>query len=403
MQQILKGKKILLGITGSIAVYKVVDWVRDLRRAGAEVSVIMTEAATRFVAPLTFAALSGKAVHTNMFADHGAETIPHISLARDHDLILVAPATAATISRLANGLADDLLATVALAARVPILVCPAMNTQMYGHPATQSNLDRLRGYGYQVIAPGCGSLACGDEGPGRLPEWENVFEEVVGALTLKDLEGRTVLITAGPTREHLDPVRFLSNRSTGKMGYALARTARRRGARVILVSGPASLAPPCGVEVVMVGSAREMREAVFSHIDGVDVVVKSAAVSDFRPTKVGAHKIKKSDSGKNLELVRNPDILKELGDRKEGSRPFLVGFAAESRALLSEGRRKLADKNLDLMVVNDITAKDAGFGVDTNRVILINRAGSTAKLPLLSKEALSNRIWDRVIEGLGLA
>ncbi|MCF6289414.1 MAG: bifunctional phosphopantothenoylcysteine decarboxylase/phosphopantothenate--cysteine ligase CoaBC [Desulfobacterales bacterium] len=399
MTDILSGKRILLGVTGSIAAYKTVDWLRELRRAGAEVTVVMTGSATRFVAPLTFAALSGNPVHTDMFARRAAETIPHISLARDHDLILIAPATARTVARLAHGLAEDLLATVALAARVPLLVCPAMNCRMYTHPATQANLERLRGYGYTVLDPGAGAMACGDEGPGRLPEWDLVQEAIRAAFSPQDLAGHTVLVTAGPTREHLDPVRFLSNRSTGKMGYALARTARYRGAGVILVSGPTGLPPPPGIEMIRVDTALEMRDAVLAAVDRAAVVVKSAAVSDFRPAHMAAHKIKKDDAGNTLELVRNPDILAELGERRGDKKmPLLVGFAAESRDLLAEGRRKLKAKKLDLIVVNDITDPDAGFGTETNRVLLIDRTGGEEESPLLSKGEIASRIWDRVVD-----
>ncbi|OGQ96366.1 MAG: phosphopantothenoylcysteine decarboxylase [Deltaproteobacteria bacterium RIFOXYD12_FULL_57_12] len=398
----LAGRRILCGVTGSIAAYKVGDWVRDLRRDGAEVTVVMTGAATRFVAPLTFAALSGRRVYTGMFDPEDAEKIPHISLAREHDLILVAPATANTIARLANGLGDDLLATVILASRAKVLVCPAMNSQMFSHPATQANLARLREFGYQVLAPATGKLACGEEGPGRLPEWDAVREAVLAVFSPQDLAGQRLLVTAGPTREPLDPVRFLSNPSTGRMGYALARTARRRGAEVVLVSGPVDLAPPPGVELIRVNTAREMHEAVLAEYDQVSVVMKTAAVSDFRPRTAAVHKIKKTAADRSLTLVRNPDILQELGNRRQGAtRPVLVGFAAESRNLQAEGRRKIRDKQLDLIVVNDITAPDAGFATETNRVLILDRAGGEEALPLLAKEEVSDRIWDRVVVLLG--
>ncbi len=396
------GKKVLFGVSGGIAAYKAAGWVRELVKEGAEVTVVMTEAACRFVAPLTFAALSGRRVHTDMFDPAEAERIPHIALARGLDLMLVAPATANTIARLAHGLADDLLSTLALANRAPLLVFPAMNCDMYASRATAANLERLRALGYLVVEPDSGELACGDSGPGRLVEWQAAREAMLLPLNPQTLARRTVLVTAGPTWEPLDPVRHLSNRSTGKMGYALARTARRRGARVILVSGPTALAPPPGVELLRVETAAQMREAVLARVGEVDAVVKSAAVSDYRPLQRQEKKIKKSGAETELALALNPDILKELGQWRQGRRfPVLVGFAAESHAHLDEGRRKLREKQLDCMVVNDITASDAGFGVDTNRIVLLDREGGEERLPLLSKEEAAERIWDRVAALLG--
>lgn len=402
MTGILTGKKILLGVTGSIAAFKAVSWASELRRDGAVVTVVMTGAGTRFVAPLTFAAVSGNRVYTDMFDPGTPEDIPHISLARTADLVLVAPATASTIARLANGQADDLLSTIVLATRAPVVVCPAMNSNMFLHQATQANLVRLRGYGYLVVAPDSGILACGEEGPGRLPEWDTVREEIMTALSPADLQGRTVLVTAGPTREPLDPARFLSNPSTGKMGYLLARTARRRGARVLLVSGPSSLPLPPGVETIRVETAIEMHEAVMARCHEADVVVKSAAVADFRPAVCEEHKVKKEDAGLELQLVRTPDILKELATGRGSSHaPLLVGFAAESRDHLAAGRRKLAAKNIDLLVVNDIGGRQTGFGVDTNQVTLLDASGAAEELPLLSKEETADLIWDRVAVMLG--
>jgi phosphopantothenoylcysteine decarboxylase/phosphopantothenate--cysteine ligase len=395
---LFKNKTILLGVTGSIAAYKTADWVRALGREGASVRVVMTQAACRFVAPLTFAALSGNEVHTDMFAAAAAETIPHIRLARDSDLLLVAPASATTIARLANGLAEDLLSAIVLAARAPVLVCPAMNTAMFQHPATQANLERLAGYGYRIITPDNGLMACGEEGPGRLPEWDTVQEDLLTALSPEDLAGRTVLITAGPTHEPLDPVRYLSNRASGKMGYALARTARRRGAEVILVSGPSSLPPPPGVEVLRVRTAADMQQAVLDRLARASVVVKAAAVSDFRPAICADQKLKKSETAPTLPLAATEDILAGLGAmKKDRPSPLLVGFAAESQDHLAEGRRKLHAKNLDLIAVNDILAADAGFGVETNRLLLLDRTGHAEELPLLSKEEAADRLWDRVI------
>lgn len=390
------GKKILVGVTGSIAAFKVAGWVSTLSKAEAQVSVVMTEAACRFVTPLTFAALSGNPVAVDLFDPLRQERMEHIALGREADLVLVAPATAATIARLAQGLADDLLSATLLACRAPVFVCPAMNSRMYLHPATQDNIGRLKKFGYQVLAPGEGMMACKEEGTGRLPEWEDVAEYLLRALTPQDLLGQRVLVTAGPTREALDPARFLSNRSSGKMGYALARTAFRRGAQVDLVSGPVTLPRPPGVDVTAVTTAREMREAVLARADAASILVKAAAVADFRPAREAAEKTKKNAAELCLELVQNPDILHELGQRKREGQ-FLVGFAAETTDLEAEGRRKLAKKNLDLIAVNSIQSDLSGFAVDTNQVLLIDRQGERL-LPVASKEHVADMIWDRVLE-----
>jgi phosphopantothenoylcysteine decarboxylase/phosphopantothenate--cysteine ligase len=392
---LLTDKKILLGITGSIAAYKVADWVRALRREGCQVTVVMSESACRFISPLTMAALSGNPVHTGMFSAEAPETIPHINLAREHDLLVIAPASAQTIARLAHGLADNLLATIALASSGPILVCPAMNSVMFQHPATQANLAAIRSYGYQVLEPDCGTMACGEEGPGRLTDWENARQAILSVFAPKTLANEHVLITAGPTREAFDPVRFLSNPSTGKMGYALAATASQRGATVTLISGPTALAAPPGVRCIQVTSAVEMQAEVMHCLDAATIVVKAAAVSDYRPAEKEPHKVKKGQAALSLPLVANPDILKELGERKQKS-PLLVGFAAESRDHLKEGARKLKEKNLDLIVVNDIGGTETGFAADTNRVTLLDRNGAQEELPLLSKEETAHRIWDAV-------
>ena len=400
MKNILAGKKILFGITGSIAVYKSAEWVRELTKAGAEVTVVMTEAAERFVSSLTFAALSGRKVHTRMFADDAGENMTHISLARDCDLFVVAPATAGTIARLAHGFADDLLSTLILAAAgAKVLVFPAMNSNMYCHAATQDNLGKLREYGYEVIEPAQGKLACGDEGVGRLIAWETAREAILAALTKQDLQNRTIVITAGPTWEPVDPARHLGNRSSGKMGFSLARTASRRGARVILISGPTAMEPQVGVETLPVVSAREMHDSVMARYEGADIVVMAAAVSDYRPGKPLEQKMKKGAESLNLELVANPDILMTLGKKKgQAEKPLLVGFAAESSDHIEEGSRKLKKKNLDLIVINDITGTDTGFGADTNQVILIDRDYRRERLPLLSKDECADMIWDRIIK-----
>jgi phosphopantothenoylcysteine decarboxylase/phosphopantothenate--cysteine ligase len=358
----------------------------------------MTESACRFISPLTMAALSGNPVHTGKFAAEAPETIPHINLARDHDLLLIAPASAQTIARLAQGLADNLLATIALASSGPILICPAMNSVMFRHPATQANLAAISSYGYHVLEPDCGKMACDEEGPGRLTEWENARQAILSILAPQILAGEQVLVTAGPTREPLDPARYLSNPSTGKMGYALAATARQRGATVTLISGPTALPAPPGVRCIQVTSATEMQAQVLSCLKEATIVVKAAAVSDYRPAETLPHKVKKGEAPLSLELVANPDILKELGERKEKSAnfPLLIGFAAESRDHLKEGARKLREKNLDLIVINDIGATETGFAADTNRVTLLDRDGTQEDVPLLSKEETAHRIWDAV-------
>ena len=391
----MQGRKILFGVTGSIAAFKAAGWVHALAKEEAQVSVVMTRSATRFVSSLTFAALSGNQVYADMFAEGEGEAMAHITLPRTTDVVLVAPATAQTIARLAHGMADDLLSTAVLACTAPVLICPAMNSNMLAHPATQRNVDILKELGYLVVEPASGMLACGDEGAGRLPEWDGVREILLGLFAGDDLAGQKVLITAGPTREPLDPARYLSNRSSGKMGYALARTARRRGADVTLISGPVQLDPPPGVDIVQVSTAREMEEAVREHAVSASVIVKAAAVADFRPKKTSEQKIKKAGADPYLELTANPDILAGLGKKRKDNQ-ILVGFAAESNNHEAEGLRKLKDKNVDLIVVNDILGEKTGFDVDTNQVTLISHDG-VEQLALISKEETANRIWDRVV------
>ncbi len=391
---LLAGRRVLLGVCGGIAVYKVAGWVRELVRDGAEVTVVMTAAAQRFVGPLTFAALSGRRVECAMFEADSGRAMEHIRLAREAELVLVAPATANSLARFAHGLADDLLAAILLATRAPVLLCPSMNSDMFSHPATQDNLARLAAWGYHLVTPASGELACGEEGPGRLPEWDPVREQVVTLLSPQDLRGRTVLISAGPTREALDPARFLSNRSSGRMGYALARTARRRGAAVRLVSGPTALPDPPGVSVTRVTSGAEMATEVLRQAAGVDVVAMAAAVADFRPRQAAAHKVKKGAAALNLSLERTQDILGQLGEQPQ-PRPLLLGFAAESRDHLAEGRRKLKEKNLDCIAVNDIGGQTTGFECETNQVTLIDADGEYP-LPLTSKEEIADHTWDHL-------
>jgi phosphopantothenoylcysteine decarboxylase/phosphopantothenate--cysteine ligase, prokaryotic len=393
----LHGKRILLGITGSIAAYKTVEWLRLLiKEEEADVTVAMTEAAERFIAPLTFSALSGHTVFRDLFDVAPDQAMAHINLVRDAHAVLVAPATAQTIARLAHGMADNLLTTAILAARIPVVVCPAMNASMLSHPATQDNLRRLESFGYHIVQPGNGELACGETGEGRLADWDAVRETLLSLFQPDDLKGTTVLITAGPTREALDPVRFISNRSSGKMGFALARVAQRRGAEVILVTGPVQLPDPPGIEVIHVTTAEEMRQTVIERATAVHVVIKSAAVADFRPSTYASHKIKKTRQSMQIDLVENHDILAELGANQPPWQ-ILVGFAAESQDHVSEGQRKLREKNVDLMVVNDILGSHGGFDVETNQVTLIDRRGAIA-LPILSKEETAGRIWDKVVQ-----
>lgn len=391
---VFSGKNIVVCVSGSIAAFKVATWVSDLAKEEAIVHVVMSKAAEKFITPLTFSALSGNRVHTDMFA--GADDVPmaHIDLGREADLIVIAPASANTIAKLACGISDNLLTTTALATRAPVLVFPAMNSKMYSHRATQQNLLKLRELGYAVIDPDSGVMACKEEGQGRLVEWEDAKEHIAFTLSHKDFAGRKILITAGPTREAIDPARFISNRSSGKMGYALACCAQRRGAEVILVSGPTTLPPPLGVQCIKVQSGDEMYEAVMAHSETCDVVIKSAAVADYRPAEYFKQKVKKDRIDLCLQLAQNRDILLELGGIKKPGQ-ILVGFAAESEKLREAGLKKLHAKNLDLIAVNDISSENSGFEVDTNKILLLTRTGEH-QLPLTSKHATSDLILDHV-------
>jgi phosphopantothenoylcysteine decarboxylase/phosphopantothenate--cysteine ligase len=399
VQNVFLGKKIVVGVTGSIAAFKVAGWVSALAKDGADVSVVMTKAACRFVAPLTYAALSGNPVLTDMFAAEEAHSLSHIQLGQEADLILIAPATANTIAKLAHGLADDFLSTSVLAANCPVLIAPAMNSRMLINPATQRNVEMLRDLGHGIIEPETGKMACKTDGPGRLPEWEDVRDQLLAALTEQDLANEKFLITAGPTREALDPARFLSNRSSGKMGYALAKVAWRRGAEVLLVSGPTALPAPYGVKRVDVQTAEEMHRAVMEACPNASVIIKSAAVSDFCPETVESDKVKKDNARFVLNLKQTPDILFQLGQDKEKYDYLLVGFAAESREHRRAGEKKLRKKNLDLIAINDISGKNTGFETDTNQVTLLDGSGFTV-LPLISKEDTANRILDRIVSQL---
>jgi len=391
----LKGKKIILGVTGGIAAYKAAELVRELVRSGAEVFVVMTRSAQAFITPLTFQTLSGNKVTTELFSLIEESEIGHIALADRAELLVIAPATANIIGKIAGGIADDMLTTIVMATKAPVLLAPAMNVHMWENPICQENIQKLRGRGFHFIDPEAGELACGYEGKGRLAEIPAIVEEIRSILSPKDLSGETILVTAGPTEEPIDPVRFLSNRSSGKMGFAVARAARLRGARVILVSGPSALPAPSGVKFIPVRTAAEMREAVLGSLAGVSVLIMAAAVSDYRPKVTSPEKIKKSQAELTLPLELNPDILREAGQRKE--KRLLIGFAAETESLLANARKKLAEKNLDLIVANDVSLPGAGFAADTNIVKLIDRSGKIEELPLMGKEELADRVLDRVL------
>jgi phosphopantothenoylcysteine decarboxylase / phosphopantothenate---cysteine ligase len=392
----LTDKTIVLGVTGGIAAYKTPDLVRALVRAGARVRVVLTRAAEEFVTPLTLQTVSGHPVSRALFDLTEESRIGHIELADTADALVIAPATANVIGKLAAGLADDLLTTIALATRAPVLIAPSMNVNMYEHPTVRGNLARLRDEGRHVLEPEAGFLACGYEGAGRLADPEVIREEIDVLLSPKDLNGVRLTVTAGPTWEALDPVRHLANRSSGKMGYALARVARRRGAQVTLVSGPTSLPPPRGVQVERVTSAREMEHAVLRLAPNTDVMVMAAAVGDFRPAESARHKIKRGRTELQLRLLPNPDILAKLGTLP-GAR-LLVGFAAETRDLVANARRKLQAKGVHLMVANDVTAEGAGFDVDTNVVTMIDRSGRVERFQKMTKDAVAEAILDRVAD-----
>lgn len=392
----LNGKRVLLGVTGSIAAYKAVELLRELVKRGAEIQVVMTEAATRFVAPLTFETLSRQPVLLDMFSLAYGSHIGHIEATRRADLFAVAPATAQTIARMALGLADDFLSCIFLASRCPVLVAPAMDSDMYQHAAVQENLTRLRQRGVHIVEPGHGELASGLVGPGRLADLPEIVEAIERLLApIRDLAAEVVLVTAGPTREPLDPVRYLSNRSSGKMGYAIAEAAAARGAKVILVSGPTALTPPHGVDVIPVETAQQMYDAVLAKLPAITVVIKAAAVADYRPKQVAGRKIKKDERVPEVTLESTPDILAEVGKRKE--RRILVGFAAETEDLVANARKKLQRKHLDLMVANDVGQPGAGFDSDTNIVRILDARGGVEELPLQAKRSVADRILDRVV------
>jgi phosphopantothenoylcysteine decarboxylase/phosphopantothenate--cysteine ligase len=392
---------VVLGVGGGIAAYKAAELARTLMELGCQVQVVMTSAAREFITPLTFAALTNRKVITDLFANRSADevlasSVEHIRVAQENQVLVVAPATADLLARFAAGLANDFLSTLYLAFTGPVILAPAMNTNMWHHAATQSNLDTLTSRGNHVIAPAEGALACGVVGPGRLPEPEYIAGEVMRICGVKhDLDGETILITAGPTQEPIDPVRFLSNRSSGKMGFAIADAARQRGARVILVSGPVSIAPPAGAHVIKVRSARDMRDAVMDHLAAATVVIKAAAVADYYVQNVPEQKVKKSAARLSLELEPTPDILAEVG-RKKGDR-ILIGFAAETENLVAEARRKMETKNCDMVVGNLVNQEGSGFESDDNEVVLVPRTGEPLFLPKMTKRAAADRILDQLL------
>ncbi|HVM11950.1 MAG TPA: bifunctional phosphopantothenoylcysteine decarboxylase/phosphopantothenate--cysteine ligase CoaBC [Actinomycetota bacterium] len=397
MEGPLAGRTVLLGVTGGIAAYKAALLARLLREDGAEVQVVMTPSATRFIGPDTFAALTGRSVHSDVF--ERPEAVLHVRLAREADLAVVAPATANLLARLALGLADDLLSSTLLELRAPVVVAPAMHTGMWSSAATRTNLATLRDRGVRIVGPVEGALAAGDRGMGRMAEPDEILAEVRAALAGPgDLAGRRLLVTAGPTHEPIDPVRFIGNRSSGKMGYAVAAAAARRGAAVTLVSGPTRLDPPPGVEVVRVETAEEMRSAVLARLDDSDAVVKAAAVADFRPARSATRKLKKEAGVPDLGLEPTPDILREVGERA-GER-VLVGFAAETEDLETAGRRKLAEKGLDLVVVNEVGSPGTGFDADTNRAMILSAGGDDEPLRDWTKVELAEAICDRIAKRL---
>lgn len=396
MTRSLEGKSIVLGLSGGIACYKAAEFVRALKRAEAEVQVVMTANAEEFITPLTLQTLSGNPVGRSTFDLTRESTIGHIEMADAADALVVAPATANVIAKLAAGIADDLLTTVALATVAPILVAPAMNVHMYENPIVRRNIATLRDHGMTIIEPGEGSLACGYEGKGRLADTEILLAETARAVCLHDMVGEHVLVSAGPNREAIDPVRFLSNRSTGKMGFALAEAAWRRGAQVTLVAGPTSLPTPHGVARIDVTTAAEMREAILDRFPDASAVLMAAAVADFRPRNPATEKIKKGPGGMTVEFARTADILHDLVEQREHQ--LIVGFAAETENVLTNAERKLRDKHLDLIVANDVSANNTGFGVDTNAVTILSRRGDREIVPLMSKAEVADRILDAVLE-----
>ncbi len=392
----LKGKHIILGVTGSIAAYKIASLASMLKKKHADVTVIMTQNATNFINPITFETLTGNKCLVDTFDRNFQYSVEHVALAKQADVFLVAPASANVIAKAAHGLADDMLTTTLLACTCPKIVAPAMNTRMFQNEIVQDNLKRLEQFGMEVIFPASGYLACGDTGEGKMPEPEILYEYIVRALTPKDMAGKNLLVTAGPTQEKMDPVRYISNHSTGKMGYAIATQAMRRGANVTLVSGQVTIAPPIGVTVIQVVSAADMAQAVKEKAAAQDIIIKAAAVADYRPAAVAEEKVKKKDDNLSLALERTEDILAYLGaHRREGQ--FLCGFSMETEHMLENSRAKLEKKNIDMIVANNLKQQGAGFGTDTNVVTLLTK-NETVELPIMSKEEVADALLDYILK-----
>ena len=398
----LKDKTVVIGVSGGIAVYKTLDVVSRLRKLGVNVNVIMTKSATEFVTPLSFQSLSQNYVVCDMFEDPKTWDVEHISLAKRADVFLIAPATANVIGKIANGIADDMLTTTVMATKAKVLIAPAMNTNMYENPILQRNINTLKELGYNFVEPESGRLACGDTGKGKLASPETIVDEVVKLLSKgQDLKGKSIIVTAGPTVESIDPMRYITNRSTGKMGYSIAKEAIERGADVTLITGPTNLTPPQNLKkLVKIESAKDMYEAVLANLDENDVVIKSAAVADYKPKNYSNKKKKKSDDDLVIELDRNKDIAQEIGKIKNNK--ILVGFAAETNDLIENASLKIKKKNLDFIVANDLTKEGAGFGVDTNIVKIIDKEGNITEYPKMKKEEVANIILDKIKELLSV-
>ena len=398
----LKDKTVVIGVSGGIAVYKTLDVVSRLRKLGVNVNVIMTKSATEFVTPLSFQSLSQNYVVCDMFEDPKTWDVEHISLAKRADVFLIAPATANVIGKIANGIADDMLTTTVMATKAKVLIAPAMNTNMYENPILQRNINTLKELGYNFVEPESGRLACGDTGKGKLASPETIVDEVVKLLSKgQDLKGKSIIVTAGPTVESIDPMRYITNRSTGKMGYSIAKEAIERGADVTLITGPTNLTPPQNLKkLVKIESAKDMYEAVLENLDENDVVIKSAAVADYKPKNYSNKKIKKSDDDLVIELDRNKDIAQEIGKIKNNK--ILVGFAAETNDLIENASLKIKKKNIDFIVANDLTKEGAGFGVDTNIVKIIDKEGNITEYPKMKKEEVANIILDKINELLSV-
>lgn len=392
----LNGKNILVGVTGGIAAYKTADLVSKLKKLDANIQVIMTEAATEFVSPLTFQTLSQNFVYVDMFEEPKTWEVEHISLAEKADLVLVAPATANTIGKIANGIADDMLSTVIMATEAKVIFAPAMNSHMYSNPIVEENMNKLSNLGYEFIEPGSGLLACGTYGAGRMAEPLNIIEYVKGYFGPKDLENQKLVITAGPTIEPLDPVRYMTNFSSGKMGYALAEEAKKRGGDVVLITGPTNLKPPTDIKVVNINTTREMLNAVEKEFNDCQILIKAAAPLDYRPNVVSNSKIKKKNDILEMKFIKNPDISRHFGKIKKSQ--IMVGFAAETDNIIESANEKIKRKNFDFIVANDVSKEGAGFKTDTNIVTIIDKNGNIENYPLMQKKKLANIILDKIVK-----